>query len=409
MKENDSAFYYYRKGIDCAIRNGNNETQSILLQNLSVLYRECQMYDEALSTLRQSLQLNLDVKKYPYYNLNFADIYNLLNQNDSLTYYINLLKNDLECIEDKPLLTSIYSILSEYEMQRNNYDSALYYQTKRSEMVENIYQEQMEQSVYEIQQKYDFEAEQNRNNVLLLNRKNKIVVLTIFLLIASILIIFFCFRLINNRKNESFLMKKMIYLEHENTELNEQKNDLREEIAVLNQEKTKLEKQNNSQFNEDRINYIQLQIEQLHSELELTTEQLKENTQWRTSLMCKIAMVDKNIKNNGRNIHFEQIKKYVYGGNISTWEAIVKSIEKSYPNLSDNIRLKFPEFNENEFRVCILSFMPFSVQDVADILDISTNTVGKIRSNIRKKIKMKKTRGSISDEIMKILEQDSEI
>ena len=409
MKENDSAFYYYRKGIDYAIRSDNSETQSILLQNLSVLYRECQMYDEALSTLRQSLQLNPDVKKYPYYNLNFADIYNLLNQNDSLTYYINLLKNDLECIEDKPLLTGIYSILSEYEMQRNNYDSALYYQTKRSEMIEDIYQERMEQRIYEIQQKYDFEAEQNRNNVLLLNRKNKIVVLTVFLLIASILIIFFCFRLINNRKNEAFLMKKMIYLEHENTELNEQKNDLKKEIAVLNQEKTKLEKQNNSQFNEDRINYIQLQIEQLHSELELTTEQLKENTQWRTSLMCKIAMVDKNIKNNGRNIHFEQIKKYVYGGNISTWEAIVKSIEKSYPNLSDNIRLKFPEFNENEFRVCILSFMPFSVQDVADILDISTNTVGKIRSNIRKKIKMKKTRGSISDEIMKILEQDSEI
>ena len=119
------------------------------------------MYDEALSTLRQSLQLNPDVKKYPQYNLNFARLYNLLNQNDSLTDYINLLKNDLECIEDKPLLTSIYSILSEYEMQRDNYDSAFYYQSKYSEMVENIYQERMEQSVYEIQQKYDYQKKEN--------------------------------------------------------------------------------------------------------------------------------------------------------------------------------------------------------------------------------------------------------
>ena len=74
MKENDSAFYYYRKGIDCAIRSGNNEIQSGLLQNLSVVYSECQMYDEALSTLRQSLRLNPIMEEYPYYNLNFADI-----------------------------------------------------------------------------------------------------------------------------------------------------------------------------------------------------------------------------------------------------------------------------------------------------------------------------------------------
>ena len=224
MKENDSAFYYYRKGIDCAIRSGNSETQSVLLQNLSVLYRECQMYDEALSTLRQSLRLNPIMEEYPYYNLNFARLYNLLNQNDSLTYYISLLKNDLECIEDKPLLTGIYSILSEYEMQRNNYDSALYYQTKRSEMIEDIYQEQMEQSVYEIQKKYDYQKKENFYAKKLLKRQIWITLLVLFLLIALMVVVIMIYKILKRKEHEAEINKKLLAL---------QKKQMRQKLNIL--------------------------------------------------------------------------------------------------------------------------------------------------------------------------------
>ena len=44
--------------------------------------------------------------------------------------------------------------------------------------------------------------------------------------------------------------------------------------------------------------------------------------------------------------------------------------------------------------------MPFSVQEVADILKVSPDTVGKGRTNIRKKIGMTEVRGKIADFVL---------
>ena len=322
MKENDSAFYYYRKGIDCAIRSDNSETQSILLQNLSVLYRECQMYDEALSTLRQSLQLNPDVKKYPQYNLNFAEIYNLLNQNDSLTYYISLLKKDLECIEDKPLLTSIYSILSEYEMQRDNYDSAFYYQSKYSDMIEDIYQEQMEQSVYEIQQKYDYQKKENFYAKKLLKRQIWITLLVLFLLIALMVVVIMIYKILKRKEHEAEINKKLLAL----------------------QKKT----------DEAKIKYTQKEYE---------FQQYNEKKE-QDELMLRFLMImySESLCDSNKNV-INNLKKLLYGDNEQDhWEAMLSIFDRLFPGRIDMIKTQYQDLNEMEFKICILSHFDLSRQ-----------------------------------------------
>ena len=339
MKENDSAFYYYRKGIDCAIRSGNSETQSVLLQNLSVLYRECQMYDEALSTLRQSLQLNPDVKKYPQYNLNFADIYNLLNQNDSLTYYISLLKNDLEYIEDKPLLTSIYSILSEYEMQRDNYDSAFYYHSKYSEMVEDIYQEQMEQSVYEIQQKYDYQKKENFYAKKLLKRQIWITLLVLFLLIALMVVVIMIYKILKRKEHEAEINKKLLAL----------------------QKKT----------DEAKIEYTQKEYE---------FQQYNEKKE-QDELMLRFLMImySESLCDSNKNV-INNLKKLLYGDNEQDhWEAMLSIFDRLFPGRIDMIKAQYQDLNEMEFKICILSHFDLSRQEEADFMHCSVYGMDKYR------------------------------
>ena len=59
-----------------------------------------------------------------------------------------------------------------------------------------------------------------------------------------------------------------------------------------------------------------------------------------------------------------------------------------------------PALSDSEFRVCILSMMPFSVKEVADILKVSPAMVGKARTAIRKKLGMTEARGDIAEFVM---------
>ena len=347
MKENDSAFYYYKKGIDCAIQIGNIEIQSILLQNLSVLYRECQMYDEALSTLRQSLRLNPIMEEYPYYNLNFARLYNLLNQNDSLTYYISLLKNDLECIEDRPLLTSIYSILSEYEMQKNNYDSAFYYQTKYSDMIEDIYQEQMEQSVYEIQQKYDYQKKENFYAKKLLKRQIWITLLVLFLLIALMVVVIMIYKILKRKEHEAEINKKLLAL----------------------QKKT----------DEAKIKYTQKEYE---------FQQYNEKKE-QDELMLRFLMImySESLCDSNKNV-INNLKKLLYGDNEQdNWEAMLSIFDRLFPGRIDMIKAQYQDLNEMEFKICILSHFDLSRQEEADFMHCSVYGMDKYRWKLYDKMK----------------------
>lgn len=76
LKQSDSAFYYFHKGLEKAKTSRDNILQSLLAQNLSVAYAGAKQYEQAMKFLLQSYQLNKDSTELPRYYLNFANIYN---------------------------------------------------------------------------------------------------------------------------------------------------------------------------------------------------------------------------------------------------------------------------------------------------------------------------------------------
>ena len=61
--------------------------------------------------------------------------------------------------------------------------------------------------------------------------------------------------------------------------------------------------------------------------------------------------------------HGKDIKEYVYGSPYKTaFEASVDVIESSYKDISTFIKKTFPELNETEYKVCLLSVVPISVE-----------------------------------------------
>ena len=70
---------------------------------------------------------------------------------------------------------------------------------------------------------------------------------------------------------------------------------------------------------------------------------------------------------------------------VDATASILAEFETSYPQAMEKLKATYPELNEAECKVAILSFLGFRVKEVAQLLDLSANTVTKYRTNIRKK------------------------
>ena len=135
-------------------------------------------------------------------------------------------------------------------------------------------------------------------------------------------------------------------------------------------------------------------LEELQSECDALTETNRDNLFEKTAMIYKIFCIGE-----GKNIDettFKKMKSSVCGNNVDTaYEGIFDAYNQVYPETVQRIREHQPTLTEAEFRVCILSMMPFSVKEVADILKVSPAMIGKSRTGIRKKFGMTEARGSI--------------
>ena len=76
---------------------------------------------------------------------------------------------------------------------------------------------------------------------------------------------------------------------------------------------------------------------------------------------------------------------YKTGGN-DRLERIMAEFDASYPSAKEKIKTIYPDLTESERNILILSFLGFRVKEEADLLGLSSNTVTKYRTNIRKKM-----------------------
>ena len=69
----------------------------------------------------------------------------------------------------------------------------------------------------------------------------------------------------------------------------------------------------------------------------------------------------------------------------NTLGRILEVFNTTYPEALEKLKTAFPDLNETEFDICVLSFFPFRMKEIADILDLRDNTVSKYRTAIKKK------------------------
>jgi DNA-binding NarL/FixJ family response regulator len=57
----------------------------------------------------------------------------------------------------------------------------------------------------------------------------------------------------------------------------------------------------------------------------------------------------------------------------------------THPDALAKLKAAHPDLSEVEIGICVLSFYPFLMKEIGNILDLRENTVSKYRTNIKKK------------------------
>jgi DNA-binding CsgD family transcriptional regulator len=145
---------------------------------------------------------------------------------------------------------------------------------------------------------------------------------------------------------------------------------------------------------------LNLDITRLQQESEALAETNRDNLFRKVMMIYKVFLIGENKDIDKPS--FQKLKSCVCGQANSAYDVIFEEYNKVYPDVVQRIKSNVPPLSEGEFKICILSMMPFSVKEVADMMKVSTAMVGKARTSIRKKLGMTEARGSIEEFVLEM-------
>ena len=144
---------------------------------------------------------------------------------------------------------------------------------------------------------------------------------------------------------------------------------------------------------------LNLDINRLQQESETMADTNRDNLFQKVMMIYKVFLIGENKDIDKTS--FQKLKSCVCGRDAdNAYDVIFEEYKKVYPDVVQRIKDIQPALTDSEVKVCILSMMPFSVKEVADMLGVSSAMVGKARTNIRKKLGMTEARGSIGEFVL---------
>ena len=324
-----------------------------VLNNYAVLYRQQGFFGQAVSLLRQMAnEPGLDVADSLFLYLNLGKVFMAEGALDSATASFNYLDTLLTqaTIRDETK-TSAYEALSNLAQQQGDLQKAFHYKKKRDETLSKLLIQRQNQNIFRIQQQYDYESLQNEMNKKLLQRQRLITLLAVFTIIGLGALAVSQIRLARTRKHEAETNANLFHFMQQNKALVE--SNMRHEQKV-----------------------------------EDAAQQLSDMLHKRLMAMLKL---DYCLKTPIDKIAAKDLEKEVFGDG-DHWEAVKEVLDSLYPGLWETIGLKYPDMDEMERRVCMLSRLKLSRLGEATLLGVSVSVLDKLRTKVRKTVEQEEKR-----------------
>ena len=104
----------------------------------------------------------------------------------------------------------------------------------------------------------------------------------------------------------------------------------------------------------------------------------------RLRLILSASRIEKNAYD--PKMEWKPLVRQVMNGKEIAFESAASIIEAAYPGLQSMIAEQFPDLNETDAKVCLLSCSGLSNAEMGDLLGLSVYSINKSRSELRKKL-----------------------
>lgn len=390
----EEGLQYLNKAIPIFISSGNKLKLSSTLNNRGSIYFKVGKVDKALNDYRDALKIaekNNFESGIISSSINLGQYFIFDKKHEkAIEFYENALKISLEnhdkarvmeCYEG---LANAYELSGDYKMALSNIKLYLSYK-------DEIYNEQTQKQISEIQIKYETEKKENEIEFLqarIKTQKRNLLIILGGLLVISVLIL----RLL--RLKQTSLERKNLLLEQEKQ---------MDQLALLKMEaETREKEQENLRLNEEmqakeeinKLKQLKYKSELKHKERELAANALHmvsknetlnsfkklaedallaQNTEVKTALKKLIQEIESNI-------HLDQ-----------DWDKFKMHFEEVHQGFFKSLLEKHTDLNTNELRFCAYLRLNLDAKEIARILNISVNAIEKRRYRLRKKLSLEST------------------
>ncbi len=344
LRQYDSAQFCLQRSLLYAKIGNSDKVKRRICNNFSVLYRSQGKYEQAVESLNKMMEIPCsDTVERLMLFLNVGKVYFKMQEVDSAAKYYKQMEPLLPSINvRKETLASAYGALSHLAESQNDASLALQYREKHEKLMYDVMLQRQENAIYRTQRQYDYESLKNE-----MNRKQSQLQLIIALGIVMLLCIMalFLYRSSQRNKKEAEANANLFHFMQQNKALVE---------SNMAQEKKAID----------------------------ATRQLSDMLFARFKAMQKL---DYSMKNPKDKIALKDLEIEVFGGS-EHWEAVKEVLDALYPGLWETIELKYPNMDEMERRVYMLSRCKLSRLEEAALLGISTSVLDKLRTKVRKKV-----------------------
>ena len=188
-KEYDKAEEHIQLAVEYANISGSNNAKRFVWRYYSVICREQGRYDEAIACLR-NIKVLENPNKHAVVDMDMAKAFYLNNEMDSAAYYFHRMEATAPWDDfGDEFKMAAYSALSVFYENQGETDLALQYIRKHEDLYSEIAAKNANRSIFDIQQKYDFESLENQKNKEIVQKQRIIMIVSFLLLIAVALVL----------------------------------------------------------------------------------------------------------------------------------------------------------------------------------------------------------------------------
>lgn len=382
LNELDSALFYNYKALEILELNHFDDFQATAYNNIGEIQLLKKQFEAANSNFINAITLELkngDLTNFGFFELNLGKSFVLLLQYDSAKTHLENALFYLKKMNNSEALSDCYYYLSKNELQLNNSKLALEFFDQSLAWKDTLLFQSKDKWISETKIKYELGKIEKENEFLeeksILQRR-----IIYFIIFLSVLFILFLISIWRTR-NKSLKQKNIILTkEKELAQVLIEKN----EVQKL---KLKEEMENQQKLSEIKQHNIELELEHKNKEVVSKAIHLMNKNEILSSLYdlvkeINIGSDDPNKKTLEKMSH--SIKKNL--DQDKDWEDFKLHFEKVHQSFIKNLNAKHPELSPTDLRLCAYLLIDLSPKEIANISNISPESVRKRKQRLRDKM-----------------------